>query len=47
MTAPHAGWKAGDRISLEPAEVAFYRDGAVVHRDAAASARPAPVTVDG
>jgi putative spermidine/putrescine transport system ATP-binding protein len=47
MTAPHAGWKTGDRISLEPAEIAFYRDSAVVHRDAAASARPAPVTVDG
>ena len=35
MTAPIAGWKAGDRIALDPAEVALYRDNEVIHRSAA------------
>jgi putative spermidine/putrescine transport system ATP-binding protein len=47
MTPPAAGWKAGARVSLEPQELAIYRDGAVVHRSAAAAMAPAPVPADG
>ncbi|HVW92581.1 MAG TPA: ABC transporter ATP-binding protein [Devosia sp.] len=32
QTAPQAGWKAGMKLALKPADLAVYRDGRAVHR---------------
>jgi putative spermidine/putrescine transport system ATP-binding protein len=41
MTAPTAGWKAGATIALDAAEIALYRDNAVLYRSAPSAVAPA------
>jgi putative spermidine/putrescine transport system ATP-binding protein len=36
MTAPMAGWKAGAKIALDPAETTLYRGNELIHRSAPA-----------
>jgi putative spermidine/putrescine transport system ATP-binding protein len=40
MAAPNEGWKAGDRLTLTPRDIAIYRDGLVAYRSTESNALP-------